>query len=136
MGLTGISGRIALVTGASRGIGRAIALALARAGGDVAVNFRTREKEAQEVCTEIQGLGRRSLAVQADVSLADEVSRMVKTIEREMGTISILINNAGVAKPRGLEEMTEDIWDETLRINLKSCYLVTEAVWPGMRAQR
>jgi len=133
---TGISGRIALVTGASRGIGRAIALALAKVGVDVAVNFQAREKEAQEVCGAINNLGRRSLAVQADVSLADEVSRMVKTIEKELGTISILVNNAGIAKPRGLEEMTEAIWDETLRINLKSCYLVTEAVLPGLLAQQ
>ncbi len=131
-----INGRIALVTGASRGIGRAIALSLAKAGVDVAVNFQFREKEAQGVCAEIKSLGRRSLAVQADVSRAEEVSRLVKTIEKELGTLSILINNAGIAKPRSLEEMTEEVWDETLRINLKSCYLVTEAVLPGLRAQR
>jgi 3-oxoacyl-[acyl-carrier protein] reductase len=131
-----ISGRIALVTGASRGIGRAIAVALAKSGVDVAVNFITREKEAQEVCGEIESLGRRSLAAQADVSQAEEVSRLVKTIERELGTISILINNAGIAKPRGLEEMTEEVWDETIRINLKSCYLVTQAVLPGLRSQK
>ncbi|MGA3086168.1 MAG: 3-oxoacyl-ACP reductase family protein [Thermodesulfobacteriota bacterium] len=131
-----ISGRIALVTGASRGIGRAIAVSLAKAGVDVAVNFKTHEKEAQEVCAEIKSLGRRSLAVQADVSQAEEVSRLVETIEMELGTISILINNAGIAKPRGLDEMTEEVWDETLGINLKSCYLVTQAVLPGLRSQR
>ena len=131
-----ISGRIALVTGASRGIGRAIAVSLAKAGVDVAVNFQFHEKEAQEACAEIKSIGRRTLAVQADVSRAEEVSRLVTTIEKELGTISILINNAGIAKPRGLEEMTEEVWDETLRINLKSCYLVTEAVLPGLRAQR
>ena len=130
-----ISGRIALVTGASRGIGRAIALSLAKAGVDVAVNFQFREKEAQKACAEIKSLGRRSLAVQADVSRAEEVSRLLKTIEKELGTISILVNNAGIAKPRSLEEMTEEVWDETLRINLKSCYLVTEAVLPGLRSQ-
>jgi 3-oxoacyl-[acyl-carrier protein] reductase len=101
---TEISGRIALVTGASRGIGRAIAQSLARAGVDVTVNFQVREKEAQEVCAEIKRLGRRVLALQADVSQAEEVSRLVKTIEKELGTISILINNAGISKPRGLEE--------------------------------
>jgi 3-oxoacyl-[acyl-carrier protein] reductase len=131
-----ISGRIALVTGASRGIGRAIAVSLAKAGVDVAVNFKIHKKEAQEVCAVIKSLGRRSLAVQADVSLAEEVSRLVKTIEKELGTISILINNAGIAKPRSLEEMTEEVWDETLRINLKSCYLVTQAVLPGLRSQQ
>jgi 3-oxoacyl-[acyl-carrier protein] reductase len=130
-----INGRVALVTGASRGIGRAIALSLAKAGVDVAVNFLVHEKEAQEVCEVIRSFGRRCLAVQADVSLAEEVNRLVKTVDRELGTISILINNAGIAKPRGLEEMTEEVWDETLKINLKSCYLVTQAVLPGLRSQ-
>jgi 3-oxoacyl-[acyl-carrier protein] reductase len=121
-----ISGRIALVTGASRGIGRAIAVSLAKAGVDVAVNFITHEKEAQEVCGEIKSLGRRSLAVQADVSQAEEVSRLIETIEKELGTISILINNAGIAKPRSLEDMTGEVWGETLRIkrsipDLTSC---------------
>jgi 3-oxoacyl-[acyl-carrier protein] reductase len=131
-----LNGRVALVTGASRGIGRAIALTLAKAGADVAVNFQVREKEAQEVCTVIKSLGRRSLVIRADVSLVEEVSRLVKTVEKELGTISILINNAGISKPRGLEEMTEEVWDETIRVNLKSCYLVTEAVLPGLRSQQ
>jgi 3-oxoacyl-[acyl-carrier protein] reductase len=136
VGSSAIAGRIALVTGASRGIGRAVALALAGAGADVAVNYQKREKEAQEVCQAINELGRRSLAVRADVSLAEDVARLTATVEREMGPISILVNNAGIAKPRGLGEVTEAIWDETLRINLKSCFLVTEAIWPGMRLQR
>ncbi len=131
-----LSGRIALVTGGSRGIGRAIALSLARAGADVAVNFQVREKEAQEVCAEIKNLGRRALALEADVSLAEEVNRMVMTIEKELGILSILINNAGISKPRGLEDLTEEVWDETIRVNLKSCYLVTQAVLPGLRSQR
>jgi 3-oxoacyl-[acyl-carrier protein] reductase len=136
MGSSEIAGRIALVTGGSRGIGRAIALALAKAGADVAVNFQRRDKEAQEVCAVIKEFGRRSLAVKADVSRAEEVARLTATVERELGPISILVNNAGIAKPRGLGETTEEIWDETIRINLKSCYLVTEAVWPAMRARR
>jgi 3-oxoacyl-[acyl-carrier protein] reductase len=136
MGLSEIAGRIALITGASRGIGRAIALALAQAGVDVAVNFKDREKEAQEVCGVIKELGHHALAVKADVSLADEVSHLIKTVEQDLGPISILVNNAGIAKPRGLGEMTEEIWDETIQINLKSCYLVTEAVWPGMRGRK
>ena len=131
-----ISGRIALVTGASRGIGRAIAMSLAEAGSDVAVNYQVNEKKAQEVCALIKGLGRRALAVQADVSRAEEVSGLVKTVEKELGTISILINNAGISTPRGLDEMTEEVWDETIRINLKSCYLVTQAVLPGLRSQQ
>jgi 3-oxoacyl-[acyl-carrier protein] reductase len=136
MGLSEIVGRIALVTGGSRGIGRAIALALAGAGADVAVNFQRREKEAEEVCGIIKALGRRCLAVKADVSRAEEVARLTATVERELGPIAILVNNAGIARPRGLGEVTEELWDETIRVNLKSCYLVTEAIWPGMRDRR
>ncbi|HMK64802.1 MAG TPA: 3-oxoacyl-ACP reductase family protein [Thermodesulfobacteriota bacterium] len=136
MGISEIPGKIALVTGASRGIGKAIALALARAGADVAVNFQKKEAEAHEVCRLINAMGRRSLAVRADVSLAEEVARLTGAVEKELGPISILVNNAGIAKPRGLGEVTEELWDETIRINLKSCFLVTEAVWPGMRERK
>ena len=136
MPLSDITGRIALVTGASRGIGRAVALGLAEAGSNVAVNFRDREKEAKEVCAEIEAYGRRCLAVQADVGKATEVSRLIKTVEDNLGTISILVNNAGIAKARGLEEIDEPLWDETLTTNLKSCFLVTQAVLPGMRSQK
>ncbi len=130
-----IAGHVSLVTGGSRGIGRAIALGLAKAGSDVAVNFKSHEKEAKEACAEIEALGRRALAVKADVSLSDEVSRLVITVEQELGTVSILINNAGIAKPLRLEELSEALWDETLTVNLKSCFLVTQAVLPAMRSQ-
>jgi 3-oxoacyl-[acyl-carrier protein] reductase len=133
MGISEVVGKIALVTGGSRGIGRAIALALAGAGADVAVNFQNREKEAREVCEAIKALGRRCLAVKADVGLASEIARLATEVKRELGPVSILVNNAGIAKPRGLGEVTEELWDETIRINLKSCFLVTEAFWPSMR---
>ncbi len=136
MGLPELAGRVALVTGASRGIGRAIARQLAAAGSDVAVNFRTREKEAAEVCAEIQACGRRGIPVQADVGIAAEVSQLVQMVEKKLGPISILVNNAGIAKARPLEEIDERLWDETLTTNLKSCFLVTRAVLPGMRSQR
>jgi 3-oxoacyl-[acyl-carrier protein] reductase len=131
-----ISNRIALVTGGSRGIGRAVALALAKKGADVAVNFITHAREAKDVCAEIDSYGRRSLAIQADVSLAAEVARLVKTVEEQLGPVSILINNAGIAKPRPFDDIDEALWDETIATNLKSCFLVTRAVMPGMRAQR
>jgi 3-oxoacyl-[acyl-carrier protein] reductase len=133
---SGIAGRIALVTGGSRGIGRAIALALAKAGADVAVNFFSHAREAKDVCAEIGRCNRRSLAVGADVSLAAEVSRLVGTIEEQLGPISILVNNAGIAKPRRFDEIDEALWDETIAVNLKSCFLVSQAVLPGMRALR
>ena len=131
-----MKGRIALVTGGGRGIGRAIAIGLAEVGVDVAVNYLSHEKEAKEVCEVISAQGCRALAVQADVSLAASVSRMVSTIQERLGTISILVNNAGMAKARRLDEIDEQLWDEAIAVNLKSCFLLTQAVIPGMRAQR
>lgn len=128
-----LGGRIALVTGASRGIGRAIALALAKAGVDVAVNFRDREVDAQEVCSQIKAVGRRALAIKADVAKASEVSRLVDTVENQLGGIAILANNAGISRPQPLAEITEQDWDEVLTVNLKSIFLVTQAVLQGMR---
>jgi 3-oxoacyl-[acyl-carrier protein] reductase len=128
--------KIALVTGASRGIGRAIAIALAKAGANVAVNYRTRENEANEVCSRITTLHRHSLPIRADVSLATDVALLVKTIEQEMGAVNILINNAGIGPLRSIDEITESDWDEIITVNLKSVFLMTQAVLPGMRACR
>jgi 3-oxoacyl-[acyl-carrier protein] reductase len=88
------------------------------------------------VCSEIKGVGRRSLAVKADVSVASEVSNMVARIEAEFGPISILVNNAGISRPQPLDQITERDWDEILAVNLKSMFLVTQAVLPSMRKQR
>ena len=128
-----LKNRIALVTGASRGIGAGIAIALARAGADVAVNYRERADAAQNVCDEIQALGRKTVAVQADVSFSADVARMVSDIERQLGPIDILVNNAGIAIPRKLEDITEAEWDLILTVNTKSMFLVTQAVVAGMR---
>lgn len=130
-----VSGKVALVTGASRGIGSAIAIALAGAGADVAVNFKNREKEAKETCSEIEGFKRRGIPVGGDVSVAADVSRIVRTVEKYLGEVSILVNNAGITRPKALDEITEGIWDEVLQNNLKSTFLVTQAVLPGMRAR-
>lgn len=131
-----LSGRVALVTGASRGIGKAIALALAAAGADVAVNYREREAGARAVADAVQALGRRSIAVRADVSSGGEVAAMLKAIERELGVIDVLVNNAGVALRRGLDDLTEADFDRTIAVNLKSAFLLTQAVLPGMRSER
>ncbi len=131
-----LSGRVALVTGASRGIGRAIAIALARAGADVAVNFVSREAEAKGVCSGIHSLGRRTLAVKADVSFANELTRIVRQIEQELGPISILVNNAGISQPQRIDQITERDWDHVLTVNLKSMFLATQAVLPGMQERR
>jgi len=128
-----LHGRVALVTGASRGIGRAISIAFARAGAGVAINYRSRAADAEEVRAAIGG---RSIAVQADVSIASEVERLVRTVEELLGPIDILVNNAGIARPQPIAEITESDWDEILRVNLKSAFLATQAVLPGMRARR
>ena len=111
-------------------------MALANAGVDVAVNFQTREAEANAVCAEIQRVGRRALAIQADVSKAGEVSRLVEQVERGLGGIDILVNNAGISRPQPLTDITEADWDEVLAVNLKSMFLVAQAVLPGMRQRR
>jgi 3-oxoacyl-[acyl-carrier protein] reductase len=131
-----LSGRVALVTGSSRGIGRAIAVALARAGADVALNFRARVAEARDAESEIAGLGRRVMAVQADVAKSGEVAQLVDAVREQLGPIDILVNNAGIARVQTIEEVTEQDWDELMAVNLKSTFLMTQAVLPGMRARR
>jgi 3-oxoacyl-[acyl-carrier protein] reductase len=128
--------RIALVTGGSRGIGAGIAIALAKAGADVAVNYRQRADAAETVCSEIAGIGRKALPVQADVSVAADVKRMITEVDDSVGGIDILVNNAAIAHPRQLEEITEAEWDEMLTVNLKSVFLVTQAVIGGMRRRK
>ncbi len=131
-----ITGKIALVTGGSRGIGRAIALALARAGADIAINYHRRTEEAEQVRTQIERYGRRCVTVRADVSDAGQVARMIKSIEATLGSVAILINNAGIARPQAPEEITEADWDEIMGVNLKSVFLVTQAVLPNMREMK
>jgi len=129
-----LQGRIALVTGASRGIGRAIAVALASRGADVAVNYNRNESAGREVCAQIRGMGRRSVPVQGDVARATDVARMVEQVHRELGPITILVNNAGIGVLRTIDNITEQDWDEMLAVNLTAPFLVTQAVVPDMRA--
>jgi 3-oxoacyl-[acyl-carrier protein] reductase len=131
-----LEGKVALVTGANRGIGRAIALALAEQGVDVAIIFRSRSDEAEEVRSRIAALGRRTMAIAADVSDQVEVSRMVETVKKELGTIDILVNNAGIARIEPLESISRESWDEVIAINLTSQFLLVQAVLPAMRQQR
>jgi 3-oxoacyl-[acyl-carrier protein] reductase len=135
---TGLAGKIALVTGATRGIGKAIAVALGKAGANVVLNFRSDEDEAaaKAVCSQIDGSGRRTLAVKADVSVGKEVSSMVAAVQQQLGNISILVNNAGISKPQPIDQITEADWDLIHSVNLKSMFLVTQTVLPAMRKQR
>jgi 3-oxoacyl-[acyl-carrier protein] reductase len=134
--LPDLKDRIALVTGGSRGIGRAIALALASAGAAVAVNYRERETDAAAVVGAIESLGATALAVRADVSLAADVDAMMREVEDRVGPIDVLVNNAGTATVAGIDELSEAEFDRTLAVNLKSAFLCTQAVLPGMRARR
>ncbi|HZX83367.1 MAG TPA: 3-oxoacyl-ACP reductase family protein [Reyranella sp.] len=131
-----LKGRVALVTGGSRGIGRAIAISLAEAGAAVAVNYLSQAGEAKAVVEAIHKLGGRSISVGADVSLAAAVNGMVAGVERELGPVDILINNAGIAINRPVDELTEEDFDRTMAVNLKSVFLCTQAVLPGMRKRR
>src|SRR3984957_6833039 len=131
-----LSGHIALVTGGSRGIGAAVALALAEAGAAVAVNYRERATEADAVVAKIKASGGRAVAVAADVSQAASVAKMVEHVTTALGPIDILINNAGVAIVRGIDDLTEADFDTTIAVNLKSAFLCTQAVVPAMRARK
>ena len=131
-----ITGRRALITGGNRGIGQAIGLALAGVGVDIAFCYRSREDEAHSTKAAIEALGRRCVILKSDVAVADEVTALVAHVERALGPIDILVNNAGLIRPQPLEEITERDWDEIHDVNLKSAFLVTQAVVPGMRVRQ
>jgi 3-oxoacyl-[acyl-carrier protein] reductase len=131
-----LDGRIALVTGGSRGIGAAAALKLAQAGAAVAVNYRTHPADAEAVCAQIVSSGGRAIAVSADVSSAAQVATLVERVQRELGPVAVLVNNAGITRPEPIDKITEQSFDEVLAWNLKSVFLVTQAVLPAMRAAR
>ncbi len=135
-GSRSLQDKVALVTGGSRGIGRATALALARAGAKVAVNYKTHVADAEAVCAEIGSQGGQAVAVQADVSISAQVTEMIRQVEDQFGPVAVLVNNAGITRPQPLHEITEQHWDEVLTVNLKSVFLVTQAVLPGMRAAK
>jgi len=118
-----LTGKKALVTGSSRGIGRGIALAMAKQGADVCINFRSNKDEAEIVVAEIKALGRDSFAAQADVSQAGQVVKMFEDIKTKWGRLDILVNNAGIGPMVPFEQMTEEQWDAVLDTNLKGQFL-------------
>lgn len=127
-----LEGTIALVTGASRGIGRGIAEAFAREGAKVAVNYHGSPDAAAEVVEGIIAAGGDAIAVQADVSDEQDVTRMVNQVLGRWGRIDVLVNNAGILTQCHLAAMPTTMWDEMMRVNLRSAFLVTRAVLPGM----
>jgi 3-oxoacyl-[acyl-carrier protein] reductase len=130
-----LQGRVALVTGASRGIGEASAYALAQAGADVAVNYRGRAEAAAEVVRRIRQLGRRAVAVQADVTAREQVQAMVSSAVDALGAIDVLVNNAGVLQQKQFVDITDEDWDHVLAVNLKGVFLCSQETLPAMLRQ-
>jgi len=126
----------AIVTGAGRGIGRAVALAFAREGADVVVNYQSNDVAANEVVEKIQSLGRRAVPVKTDVSSYHEVKIMVDRAVQELGGVDILVNNAGVSKPSMFLDMPEESWDRIINIHLKGTFNCSQAAARYMKEQK
>lgn len=123
----GLEGRVALVTGASSGIGRALALRLGRDGADVCVNYRKEVDNATAVCQEITKLGRRAISVQADVSKVDQIDRLVADTVAQLGQLDILVNNAGIEIKQPFLDVTEETYDRVMAVNLKGAFFCAQA---------
>lgn len=126
MGLLELSGKISLVTGSSRGLGRAIALKLASMGSKVAINYLSRESEAKDVMSAIASAGGEAMLTQADIRSSDQVKTMMRQINDEWGKIDILINNAGITMDNLLLRMSDEAWDSVIDTNLRGAYLCTK----------
>lgn len=128
--------KVALVTGGSRGIGRAIALELAKNGANIAINYANSSEKAEELVKEIKKLGLNAISVKADVSKEEDVNNLVKTVEVELGKIDILVNNAGITKDNLLIRMKTEDFEEVLDVNLKGSFLCTKAVARAMMKKK
>ncbi|MCC6175981.1 MAG: 3-oxoacyl-[acyl-carrier-protein] reductase [Chloroflexi bacterium] len=134
--LTDLHGKVALVTGGSRGIGRAVAIRLAQGGAKIAFNYHSNHDAAQNVLGELKGGGAHAMAVAGDVGKAEDVDRMVNATLQAFERIDILVNNAGITRDTLLLRMSEEDWETVLDTNLKSTFLVSKAVLRGMLRQR
>lgn len=128
--------KVALVTGGSRGIGKEIAIGLAKDGYDLVITYNSSIESANQVVEEIKSLGQKGIAVKADVSIKEEVDSLFSIIADEFGSVDIVINNAGITKDNLLMRMSEDDWDQVMDVNLKSVYLTTKAAIKGMMKKR
>jgi 3-oxoacyl-[acyl-carrier protein] reductase len=131
-----LSGKTAIVTGGSRGIGRSIALKLAEKGANVVVNYTNNASKAQEVVDEVKKMGVEALALKADVSSEDAVKALVKEVSKHFNTIDILVNNAGITRDTLVIRMKDEDWDKVMDINLKGTYLCTKLIGKKMMKQR
>jgi 3-oxoacyl-[acyl-carrier protein] reductase len=134
--MSDLTDRVALVTGASRGIGRDIAISLARAGCHVAVGFHKDESQAEATVEEIRALGRRSTAFGFDAGQSAESEAFVQAVVDEFGSIGVVVNNAGINTTKPLNLLTTEDWDETIRTNLSSAFFITQASLPVLRAHK
>ncbi|KGR80389.1 3-oxoacyl-[acyl-carrier-protein] reductase [Ureibacillus manganicus] len=131
-----LDGKVAVVTGASRGIGRAIALSLAKEGAKVVVNYSGSEQKAQQVVDEINSMGTQAIAIQANISEVESVTNLMDSAIKQFGSIDILVNNAGITRDNLIMRMKEDEWDDVINTNLKGVFLCTKAVTRQMMKQR
>jgi len=131
-----LEGKRALVTGAARGIGRAIALSLASEGADVAINYQSSEREAESLLAELQKTERKTLSFKGDVSKRSTWTSMIEKVTEAWGGLDILVSNAGITRDKTLRKMTDEDWVEVLNTNLNGCYFGVSAVMPVMTAQK
>lgn len=130
-----LEGKVAIITGGSIGIGASIALGLAEAGADIALNYRKHSTEAEEVVKKVQELGRRGMVVQADVSNFQDAENMVQKVKNEFSRLDILVCNAGITRDAVIWKMTEEQWDDVMNINLKGYFNYIRAVGPIFKSQ-
>ena len=131
-----LNGKCAVVTGASRGIGKAIALKLASLGANIVINFRNNEKEALEVESEIRGMGVDALSIKADISKLDQVENLIKSAKEKFGAIDIIVNNAGITKDNLILRMKEEDFDSVIDVNLKGVFNCLKSITPVMIRQK
>lgn len=128
-----LKNKVVLITGASRGIGSAIAIEFAKFGSKVIVNYNQNHSEADKTLSEIKKYTDNCMKIQADVSVSNDVKNMISSIQKKLGSVDILVNNAAIAETRTIDTITEEDWDRTININLKSVFLVTQSVVDSMR---
>ena len=130
-----LEGKVALVTGSSRGVGKAVALGFAASGADVVINYTSNQNAADNVVTEVQSMGRSAVAVKADVAVKTDVERLVNTAVEKFGKLDILVNNAGFTRPAMMVKMSEDQWDQVVDIHLKGAFMCSQAAGRLMKEQ-
>ncbi|MFC1834419.1 3-oxoacyl-ACP reductase family protein [Thermodesulfobacteriota bacterium] len=131
-----LAGRAAVVTGSSRGVGRGVALAYAKEGADVLINYTSSEGPAQEIVEQIHSMGRKSVAIKADVAVKAEVEHMMESAKENFGRLDILVNNAGFTRPSMLHKMSESDWDAVINAHLKGPFLCIQAAFKYFKEQK